>query len=179
MSLEAVDKQMRIGYALGRLDTTLRLKPKGRSRLMRDGQSLSGLTEWLDQWLVRKVPVQIPDGGKEFLVRFGPWISLVMLLIGLPVLFAALGIGMLLVPFGGLGYGAGFGVSAVFVLLESGLLLCAVPGLFARRRLGWSLLYYEQLIGLVGSLLAGAVFSGLVGGAIGLYILFQVREKYN
>ena len=39
----------------------------------------------LDEYLVKKAPFALPDGVKEFIVRFGPWISLVLLVLSLPV----------------------------------------------------------------------------------------------
>ena len=140
---------------------------------------MNGLMATLDEYLVKKAPFQIPDAGKEFVVRFGPWISLFLLVITLPILLFALGVGTFLAPFAGLGYATGFGLSTIFALLEIGLLALALPGLFARKLSGWTLLFYEQLVHMVGALVTGAIIAGVIGTIIGLYILFQVREKYR
>ena len=139
---------------------------------------IQGLIATLDEYLVKKAPFQIPDAAKEFLVRFGPWISIVLLVLTLPVLLFALGIGTMLMPFGGVGYATGFGVVAIFAIVQVGMLLMALPGLFARKMSGWTLLFYEQLVSFVGSIVAGSIVGALLGLVIGLYILFQVREKY-
>jgi len=140
---------------------------------------VQGLIATLDEYLVKKAPFQIPDAGKEFIVKFGPWISLILLVMTLPLLLVALGIGTVFMPFGGIGYATGFGLSAIFALVQVGLLGAALPGLFARKMSGWNLLFYEQLIGLVASLLRGSVVGGIIGAVIGLYVLFQVRQKYT
>ena len=142
-------------------------------------QQLQGLIATLDEYLVKKAPFQIPEGGKEFIVRFGPWISLVLLVMALPFLLMALGLGALVAPFAGVRYSTGFGVAATFALVQIVMLGMALPGLFARKMSGWTLLFYEQLVGFVGSILSGSIVGGIIGAIISLYILFQVRTKYS
>jgi hypothetical protein len=153
----------------------------GRERAMTtsSNQPPKDLIGFLDYYLVTKAPVQLPEPAREFIVRFGPWIALVILILSLPPLLIALGLGALLTPFGGYYYTVGYGYLTIFVLVQVGLLVAALPGLFARKLSGWKLLFYSQLIGLVFSLLTGAIVSGLLGALIGLYILFQVRTKYT
>lgn len=148
---------------------------------MTDSQTagLAGLIATLDEYLVKKAPFQIPDGGKEMLVKFGPWIAIVLLVLTLPLLLFALGLGTLLVPFAGMSYATGFGLSSLLALVQVALLVLALPGLFARKMTGWMYLFYSQLASVVGSLLLGSIVGAVVGGLIGLYILFQVREKYR
>lgn len=137
------------------------------------------LIGFLDFYLVKKAPFQIPDAGREWIVKFGPWITVILLILTLPLLLVALGIGTILIPFGGLGYATGFGVLTIFVIAEIGLMIVALPGLFARKMSGWRLLFYSQLVSLVYSMLSGSIVSGLVFGLISLYILFQVRPLYH
>jgi hypothetical protein len=137
------------------------------------------LEGFLDFYLVKKAPFQIPDGGREMIVKFGPWISLVLLILTLPLLLFALGIGTILIPFGGLGYATGFGVLTIFVIAEVGLLIAALPGLFNRKMSGWRLLFYSQLVSVVYNVLSGNIIGGLLFGLIALYILFQVRPLYH
>lgn len=150
---------------------------------MADAQSASkdvqGLIATLDTYLVKQAPVQIPDGGKELIVKFGPWITVVMLILTLPLLLVALGIGAVLSPFAGATAAAGFGITSIFVIVQIALMVMALPGLFARKMSGWTLLFYEQLVSFVHSLLMGSIVSGILGVVIGMYILFQVREKYH
>lgn len=137
------------------------------------------LIGFLDFYLVKKAPFQIPDGGREIIVRFGPWITLILLILTLPLLLFALGIGAVFIPFGGIGYASGFGVLTIFVIVEIGLMIAALPGLFARKMAGWRLLFYSQLVSIVYNVLSGSIVGGLLFGLISLYILFQVRPLYN
>jgi hypothetical protein len=97
----------------------------------------------------------------------------------LPALLALLGLGAVLVPFGAVGYGASFGLLAIGLVVEIALTVMALPGLFARKMSGWTLLLYARLVSIVAHLLAGAIVSALVGGLISLYVLFQVRPLYK
>lgn len=137
------------------------------------------LIGFLDFYLVKKAPFQIPDGGREIIVRFGPWITLILLILTLPLLLFALGIGAVFIPFGGIGYASGFGVLTIFVIVEIGLMIAALPGLFARKMAGWRLLFYSQLVSIVYNVLSGSIVGGLLFGLISLYILFQVRPLYH
>ena len=137
------------------------------------------LVGFLDFYLVQKAPFQIPDAGREWIVKFGPWITLVLLILLLPPLLIALGIGTFFIPFGGVGYAAGFGFLTIVLIAEIGLMVAALPGLFDRKMTGWNLLFYSQLVGIVFSLLSGSIVGGLLAGLISLYILFQVRPLYR
>jgi len=137
------------------------------------------LIGFLDYYLVEKVPFQIPDNAREWLVRYGPWIAIVLTVLSLPALLFALGIGVALAPLGGLGYATGFTWHALGAILQVGLTIAALPGLFARKMGGWQLLFYATLASVLFSLLGGSIVSGLVGAIISLYILFQVRPLYH
>jgi len=137
------------------------------------------LIGFLDFYLVKKAPFQLPDNAREWIVKFGPWITVVLIILFLPLLLVALGLGAVLTPFGGVGYAAGFGIMTIVLIIELGLMVAALPGLFARKMAGWTLLFYSQLVGIVYNVLTGNVVGGLLFGLIGLYILFQVRTKYS
>ena len=137
------------------------------------------LVGFLDYYLVRKAPFQLPDNAKEWLVQYGPWITIVVLVLTLPALLVVLGLGSLLVPFAGVGYATGFGFIAIGLVIEIGLTMMALPGLFARKMSGWKLLFYARLVSIVARLLAGAIVSALVVGLISMYVLFQVRALYK
>src|SRR4030095_12054954 len=142
-------------------------------------QAPKDLRGFLEFYLVQKAPFQIPDGGREWIVKFGPWITVVLLILTLPILLFALGLGAIFIPFGGIGYASGFGVLTLFVIVEVGLVIAALPGLFARKMAGWRLLFYSQLVSIVYNVLSGHIVSGLLFGLIGLYVLFQVRSLYQ
>jgi len=128
---------------------------------------------------VKKAPIQLPDNAKEWIVQYGPWITLVILVLTLPLLLAVLGVGTALMPFAGVGYAIGFGFVAIGLIIEIGLTVMALPGLFARKMSGWTLLFYARLVSLVANVLSGAVVSALLVAQISLYVLFQVRLLYK
>jgi hypothetical protein len=142
-------------------------------------QAPKDLIGFLDYYLVKKAPFQIPDNAREWLVQYGPYITMVLIVLALPVLLLVLGIGTALVPFGGVGYATGFGCVAIATLVQLGLTAASLPGLFARKMSGWTLLFYARLVGVVSALLMGSLIAAVVGGVISLYILFQVRPLYK
>ena len=137
------------------------------------------LIGFLEYYLVQKAPFQIPDGGREIIVKFGPWITVVLLVLMLPPLLLVLGIGTVLMPFGGIGYATGFGLSAIGLVATIALMVMALPGLFARKMTGWTMMFYAQIASIVTSLVTGSIFAAIFGGLIGLYVLFQVRGLYR
>jgi hypothetical protein len=76
-------------------------------------------------------------------------------------------------------YASGFTFAAIFLLAHFALMIAALPGLFARKRSGWNLIFYSELLSIVYSLLSYNIIGGIVGGLIGLYILFQIRTLYH
>lgn len=141
-------------------------------------QAPKDLIGFLDFYLVKKAPFQLPAEVKEFLVKFGPWIALVLLLLSLPGLLLMLGVGTAFMPFGGAAYMVGFSYLTVVLLAQLVLLGLALPGLFKRKMSAWRLIFYSQLVGIVFSLLSGSIVGAIIGGLIGLYILFQIRPLY-
>lgn len=137
------------------------------------------LIGFLDFYLVQKAPVQIPPNAKEWIVQYGPWITVVLLVLALPPLLLVLGLGTLLVPFGGVGYATGFTYLTVVLVVQLGLMVAALPGLFARKMSGWQLLFYAQIASFVFSLLGGSFIGAILGAVISLYLLFQVRSLYK
>ena len=141
-------------------------------------QAPKDLIGFLDFYLVKKAPFQLPKEVKEFFVKFGPWIALILLLLWLPGLLLMLGVGTAFMPFGGAVYSVGFTFASVFLLGQLVLLGLALPGLFKRKMSAWRLIFYSQLVGIVFSVLMGSIVGALIGGLIGLYILFQIRPLY-
>ena len=141
-------------------------------------QAPRDLIGFLDFYLVKKAPFQLPPEVKEFLVKFGPWIALVFLVLSLPALLVMLGIGTAFMPFGGAVYTVGFSFATLVLLAQLVLLGVALPGLFKRKMSAWRLIFYSQLVGILFQLLMGSFLGAIIGGLIGLYILFQIRPLY-
>lgn len=143
-----------------------------------DTQAPKDLIGFLDFYLVKKAPFQIPDGAREWIVKWGPWISLVLLIISLPALLFVFGVSAMVMPFAGV-YVPGLAFAWVFLLIELVLIGASLPGLFARSMGGWKLAFYARLVGIVYSLATFSIVGALLGGLIGLYILFQIRGLYK
>lgn len=142
-------------------------------------QAPKDIIGFLDYYLVKKAPFQIPEDGRELIVKWGPWITVILLALMLPLALAVLGVGSFLMPYGGYAYATGFGVAAVFLVLHFALMIMALPGLFARKMSGWRLMFYAQVASLVQSIMYYAIGTGLVTALIAFYIMFQVRTKYR
>lgn len=138
---------------------------------------------WLNMYMVTKAPFQIPMGGKEFLATIAPYliiIGVVLFVISLPAL---LGLGVMM---GGAGMMAGYAgwgyislVSLVSGIATVALEAWAVPGLFKRTNASWRLVFYATLVSFAGSILSFNLIGAVIGGVIGWYLLFQIKELYK
>ena len=72
----------------------------------------------------------------------------------------------------------GFGLTWLLGGIQTGITAVALPGLFRRQYASWRLLFMGQGVGILGTLLSGAILGTLVGAVIGLFLLFQLRPKY-
>jgi len=145
-------------------------------------QAPKDLMGMLDYYLVKKAPFQIPESAREWIVKFGPWIDLVLLIIFLPTLLALFGLSSMLLPYAalaGVTYSTWYWVGIVVLVGQLILQVAALPGLFARKMSGWTLLFYSQVVSLVYSVVSGNIISAIIGAIIGFYVLFQIREKYT
>ncbi|WP_128544159.1 chromate transporter [Larkinella soli] len=135
----------------------------------------------LAPYFTEKAPFQIPVNIREGFVKYWPIVSLVFLILAIPAILLFLGLGTALLPASFLGgMGTGFIYTITMVLSIAGFVLsvAALPGLFNRRRQGWVLSYYAQLISLATSIL-GISILGIFFGLLWLLLLFQVRSYYN
>ena len=141
---------------------------------------LAQIEEQLDLYLVQKAP-ELPDNIKNILVVIIPWLVIIGIVISIPTILAAFGITAVLAP--AYAFTPSFGLFAILATIISivGLVFnaMAVPGLLRKDRKGWTYSFYACLIGILSSLIAGAFVSAILGGLIGLYLLFQIKEKYR
>ncbi len=161
---------------------------------------LAKLETWLYSITVTKAPYQLPKNAKDFIVKYGPWITLVLgILLALtvvPGLIAALALTSYTATYGGL-YGATlaggvvgpiFYLSLIFLVIQLIIMFVSIPMLLKRRRIGWQLVFYSSVISLVytvfnsfsyGILNFGSLVVGLIGALIGWYFIFQIRSYYT
>lgn len=154
----------------------------GGSDMKSQAKGLVGQLEaLLDEYMVKKAPFAIPQGGREFIVTVSPYLVIVMAILAVPALLAALGMSTVLAPvamMGGSTWGASVILSLVFSAAAVVVEVMAVPGLFKRTRAGWRLVFYATIISAVGSLVTFNIIGGIIGAIIGWYILFQVKSLY-
>ncbi|PIY68551.1 chromate transporter [Candidatus Roizmanbacteria bacterium CG_4_10_14_0_8_um_filter_39_9] len=142
---------------------------------------LAEIEKLCNEYLVEKAP-SLPDGAREAIVKFGPWISLVLLVMAAPALFALFGLGTFLAPFsflGGLGVGFGYTLSMIFTAVVMVIQVIALPGLFKRAKSSWTLMFYVALLEGVHQLVSFNLGGLIIGTLLSLYILFQVRSYYK
>ena len=132
----------------------------------------------LEYYLVTKAPFQIPDNWREWIVKWAPWIQVVLLVLLLPLILFALGLGTLVLPFMGTKVVGGF-FGIILLLAQTALMAAAIPGLFKRSMTGWNLAFYGQIVTVLSNLVHVDILSGLIGALLSFYVLFQVRSYYK
>ena len=161
---------------------------------------LAKLEAWLYEMLVVKAPYQLPKGLKNWIVQYGPWITLVLgiilLLTVIPALMAAVAVTSLTSSYYGGIYGAAvaasvgpmFYLSLAVLAVQLVIMFISIPMLLKRQRKGWLLVFYSNIVSLVysavntfsyGGFNIGGLFMGVISAAIGLYFIFQIRSYYK
>lgn len=139
------------------------------------------LEQQLETYFIEKAPFQVPLNIKESIVKYVPWINLVLMIILFPVVLAVLGLGTIFTPvsfLGGVGAGFSFMLTIIFTVAILILRALALPGLFNRKRSGWVFTYYGDLINVLLNIISLSII-GLLFDVLFLFILFQVRNYYK
>ena len=144
---------------------------------------MTKLDSTLTEYLVHKAP-SLPDNVRELIVKFAPYINILLILLILPAVLAFVGLSTALAPFGywhayrGAGYL--FNISSLLSLIGLILNLVAIPGLFKRSmNQGWRYLFWATLISALSSLISFNLGSLIINTAISLYFLYQVKSYYK
>lgn len=163
---------------------------------------LKQLEETLKPVFTEKALFQLPENAKKWIVEYGPIIGAVLGVLGiiasLSLWSAAHAVNSFVDYSNALSkaYGTGetvqnlgifFYLSFVALIITSVISIVAYPGLKAKSKTrGWDLLFLSAIISLVYGVLDAAysfavmsLLSRLVGSAIGLYVLFQIRSYYT
>lgn len=132
-----------------------------------------------------KLPA-LPKGVNEFIVTVAPWLALIF---GVLAVFSGLGAFGILTALAPVATVAGAGqyafsglIAALILLVQGGIDLWAFPSLKARKVMGWNLMFYSLLLGVVSSVVTlnvGSVVGGVIGALIGYYFLYQVKSYYK
>lgn len=139
------------------------------------------LNTTLETYLVKKAPA-IPENWKLVLVKYLPWITLIILVLALPAVLALFGLSLFLTPFaylGGVGNGMGYTLAIVVLAVTLVLEGLAIPGLFKRSISAWRLLYFSALLNAVYNILNFSITGLILGTVLSLYILFQIKSYYK
>ncbi len=140
------------------------------------------LENTLYEYLYNKLP-HLPNEWRELLVKIAPYITILFVVLSIPVILAALGVGAFLSPLvamgGGIGAVAGFSVAIIVFAVSVVLEAMAIPGLFSRSKSGWQLMYYSTLINAIYNFVTFNLFGFILGTALSLYLLFQVKSHYT
>jgi hypothetical protein len=165
--------------------------------------ALKSLENSLEDLFVKKAP-PLPPGGKKALVEYLPWINLVLGLVALYTVYilwhwAHIANGLinyansLSAAYGGPAIGGvarmtfGIWLGLIVLAVEALLYIAAFSPTKARKKLGWNLMFYAMLVNVVYGVIilftsyggVGNLIGTLVGSAIGLYLLFQIRSSYG
>ena len=154
---------------------------------METTSKLEGLEGFFDTYLRIKAPFHLPPSVKEFIVKFGPWITLVLLILAaiviVPLALIAFGLTAVTLPYSAAtGYASNSVMGFVQIIIGVVVLVMeavAIPKLLKRQLSGWKLVYWASLLSAVSSLISLQVVSLILGLVIGMYILFQIREYYK
>lgn len=135
----------------------------------------------LETYLVHKAPA-LPPKWKEVLVKFLPWIVLIVLILALPGVLILLGISAFVLPTSALmipDAAGGISLAVIFLIATIILDALAVPGLFKRSKSAWNLLFYSTLLSAVHSLISFNLGGLIIGTLISLYLLYQIKSYYK
>lgn len=150
----------------------------------------NGIEGWLETYLVKKAPFQIPANGREWLVKAAPWIDLVLLILLLPAILLVFSVGSfvgVVNPAIGVAVGPLYWLAILVLVVQAVVMGVALPGLFKRKRSAWKLLFWATLVSIAYGLVGwagtptdiGGLFWSLLSAVISLYILFQIRDYYR
>jgi hypothetical protein len=141
---------------------------------------MHALIQSLDGIFGKKAP-QLPASVKAFIVKVAPYVIVIGLIFTVVSLFALiplmLGIATL-AAYGAYGSTTSVAIALVFALITGILEVMALPGLFKKTAHGWNMVFYAQLVSLLGLLLSLNIIGLIISAVIGFYILFQIRSYY-
>lgn len=164
--------------------------------------AFASLEKSLDELFVKNGP-KLPEGFKKWLVKYLPWITVI---IGVLTLLATLSLwraghtvnelvdyaNQLSQAYGGESVsasklGVGYWLALITLAAEAILYIAAFPALRQHKKSGWDLMFYALLVNVAYGFFAiftsyagvGNFIGSLIGAAIGGYFLFQIRSSYT
>ncbi len=155
----------------------------------------------LDEIFVKNAP-KLPEGGKKWLVKYLPWITLIL---GILSLLAAINTWrwanasvQLIDAANQLAQTYGIDtdlnrltvwiwISLIILTIQALLYIFAFSPLKNLKKSGWNLVFYVALINIIYAVVllfsdyggVGSFIFSMIGSAVGLYLLFQIRSHYK
>ena len=142
---------------------------------------LTEIENKLDLYFGKKAPT-MPESIKELIVKYSPYVIIIALVLSLPALLVAFGLGSFFAP---VAYVSGvknvfnFSYLAIFSLASLVLEVMALPGLFKRTKKSWQFMFYATLVSLLGDLVGLSLINLIISALISFYILFQIKSYYK
>lgn len=154
--------------------------------------ALSKLETFLNIHLIKKAP-SLPKEIKDFLVKYGPWILLLLLIIELFITFISI-TGYTLGLLFSFGSNSGeapisYVFNYIFYLISPVLLLIigfvglffeglSIRPLIKREYIGWKYIFYSSLIFFILQITDFTIVSFIVS-CLFIYIIFQIKDYYK
>jgi hypothetical protein len=145
-------------------------------------KTMDDIIKTMEEWFA-KFPA-LPKNARDTLANIAPIIALIFGILGIIVALGGIGTMITTLPLGVLAgisrtYGTGI-LDSLFYLASSALLLSAYTGLKAKKIAGWNLLFWSEVVGLIGGVVSySGIVSAIIGALIGFYILFQIKSYYK
>ena len=161
---------------------------------------VNGLEKWLGG-VYAKAPV-LPTGARDWIANNAWWIALISGIVGLWGAYSLWRVAQWgdswvqyanqvsdyygTAPVATVGFSATIWIVVAVTTVQGILALLAVSGLKEHHKSGWNLLFYGALLSVVTAVLylfthnygVGNFLGSLLGCAIGLYFLFQIRTHF-
>jgi hypothetical protein len=133
----------------------------------------------LEMIFVDKSPITLPKKVKQWVVSFLALFDVLFLVVTLFDVLRVLGLNTLSSPVHvGIAQG-GQGLAVAVLIGMYALFVAALPGLFARRLVGWNMLFYGQLFYALYLVLSNLTFSAILSLLIMTFVLFQIKSYYK
>ena len=142
----------------------------------------------LEEWLIpifAKAP-HLPQNGRTGITIVASWLALIFGILGIIGLLGSGQFAILLHPLVALGKGLNGLIIFFVVLLNFITLILAILAfspLSEMRKVGWDYIFYAFITSSIATVLNYMITSSGLGDVIvtiaGLYLLFEIRERYN
>lgn len=131
--------------------------------------------------LFAKAPA-LPASGREIIVSFAPWISLVFGVLLVLASVGGLGVFTAFAPFAvysGVGNTTFLVVASLLGIVQGAVMVLAFSPLKSKKVSGWNLWFWAEVLSVVSSVVSFNLVGAVISALIGFYLLFQVRSYYK